>query len=175
MARLPLLDCALKGKKRAQAEGGAPSKPCLPITPALLRILEVAWIPPVSSPDPNGLMLWAASCTGFFGFLHATEFTTPSKAAYDRGAHLSLSDVVLDSHTKSEVVRITIKASKTDPFRKGVQVYLGRTGSDIFPVSALVSYLAVRGAALVCFCGRHSVVSSGPGQACTICYLCGRY
>ena len=147
VARLPLFDCALKGIKRAQVEGGAPSKPRLPITPPLLRILKVAWIPPVSSPDPDGLMLWAASCTGFFGFLRAAEFTTPSKAAYDPGAHLSLSDVALASHTKSEVVRITIKASKTDPFRKGVQVYLGKTGADICPVSALVSYLAVRGAA----------------------------
>ena len=40
-------------------------------------------------------------------------------------------------------VRLRIKQSKTDPFRKGV----GRTGSDLCPVAALMSYLQGRGSA----------------------------
>ena len=33
----------------------------------------------------------------------------------------------------------------TDPFRKGVMVYLGRTGGELCPVAAVSAYLAVRG------------------------------
>ena len=42
-------------------------------------------------------------------------------------------------------VRLTLKQSKTDPFRKGVDLYVGRTGSDLCPVAALLSYLHCRG------------------------------
>ena len=34
---------------------------------------------------------------------------------------------------------------KTDPFHKGVSVFLGRTGSVLCPVLALAAYLASRG------------------------------
>ena len=40
-----------------------------------------------------------------------------------------------------------IKQSKTDPFRKGVMVYLGRTGGELCPVVVVSAYLAVRGKA----------------------------
>ena len=43
------------------------------------------------------------------------------------------------------VVRVHIKASKTDPFQQGVYVYLGATGNDLCPVAAVSAYLAVRG------------------------------
>ena len=90
-------------------------------------------------------MLWAACCTGFFGFLRAAEFTVQSLDSYDPGAHLSLADVAIDSHAHPSMVHLAIKASKTDPFRKGVHVFLGRTDKDICPVAALTSYLLVRG------------------------------
>ena len=38
-----------------------------------------------------------------------------------------------------------IKSSKTDPFRKGVNLFLGRTGSDLCPVAAMLDYLCMRG------------------------------
>ena len=41
---------------------------------------------------------------------------------------------------------MTIKQSKTDPFRKGVDIFVGRTGTDLCPVGALLDYLQVRGA-----------------------------
>jgi len=41
------------------------------------------------------------------------------------------------------VVRITIKQSKTDPFRKGIDLYLGRTFTDLCPVTSLMNYLLV--------------------------------
>ena len=40
---------------------------------------------------------------------------------------------------------VRIKASKTDPFRKGVNLYLGKTGALVCPVDAILSYLCLRG------------------------------
>ena len=46
------------------------------------------------------------------------------------------------------MIQVTIKQSKTDPFRQGVHLCLGKTGKAICPVSAIFPYLAIRGAAL---------------------------
>ena len=64
---------------------------------------------------------------------------------YDPDGHLSEGDVSLDSQSEPSVIRIHIKASKTDPFRKGVYVYLGKTGNELCPVMAMAAYMAVRG------------------------------
>ena len=143
----PLLDYTVKGIKRVQAERGVKPKPRPPITPSTLRTLKAAWVPgtqvsssmPGKDPLPSsggddrgdGIMLWAGAMYCFFGFLQAAEFTTPSLVSFDKGAHLAVGDVALDSHEKPSVVRLNIKASKTDPFRKGVQIFLGKTGTDI--------------------------------------------
>ena len=42
-------------------------------------------------------------------------------------------------------MRITIEASKTDPFRKGIHIFFGVTGNTLCPVTALLSYMASRG------------------------------
>ena len=38
-----------------------------------------------------------------------------------------------------------IKAFKTDTFRKGVNIFLGRTSNPLCPVAALLAYVAIRG------------------------------
>ena len=45
------------------------------------------------------------------------------------------------------MVQITLKCSKTDPFRKGVDIVLGTTGNELCPVNALFDYLRMRGGA----------------------------
>ena len=90
-------------------------------------------------------MLWAAACTGFFGFLRAGEFTVPSASAYDKDIHLNLDDLATNCHYSPSLFRLRIKQSKTDPFRQGVDVYLGPTGTTICPVQAMRAYLQVRG------------------------------
>lgn len=72
----------------------------------------------------------------------------PAQSEYDPRAHLSIGDIAVDSKSNPITVQVTIKQSKTDPFRQGVQLYLGKTGSDICPVYAILPYLAVRGARL---------------------------
>ena len=79
-------------------------------------------------------MLWAACCLCFFGFLRSGEVTVPSLKEYDSEGHLSVGDVALDSQRDPSVVRVHIKQSKTDPFRRGVFIYLGKTENDLCPV-----------------------------------------
>ena len=43
------------------------------------------------------------------------------------------------------MLQVTIKQSKTDPFRKGAQLYIGATDRRIYPVKAMLAYLAMRG------------------------------
>ena len=89
-------------------------------------------------------MLWAACCVAYFGFLRSSEFTVQRQGRYDSSIHLSLSNIALDNRSSLSVVLIRLKQSKTDPFRQGVYIYLGKTGQSICPVSAMVQYLAMR-------------------------------
>ena len=144
MASWSLLECTLKGMKLRQAKGVATcSKSRLTITPNMLRHLRRSTEKDRHNAD--NIMLWAACCTCFFGFLRSGEITVPSMKSYDPGCHLSAGDVTLDSLTSPKVVQIHIKASKTDPFRKELMVYLGRTDNILWPVGAVTAYLAVRG------------------------------
>ncbi len=86
-------------------------------------------------------MLWAAMTTCFFGFLRSGEITLPSEASFDPATHLCFSDVSIDCIHNPQVVKLRLKASKTDPFRIGVDVVLGRTANHLCPVSALLAYL----------------------------------
>ena len=70
----------------------------------------------------------------FFGFLRVSEFTVPSQEQYDQSCHLSLRDMSVDNRDNPHLLRIHIKQSKTDPFRRGVEIYLGATDDSVCPV-----------------------------------------
>ena len=93
----------------------------------------------------QNVMLWAACCTAFFGFLRVGEMTVQNQNNYNRTIHLSLQDVALDSRVTPTIIWLTIKQSKTDPFRKGVRLCLGWTDTIICPVKAMLMYLAICG------------------------------
>ena len=65
--------------------------------------------------------------------------------SYDEGAHLSFSDVAVDSVHDPKVLRVHLKASKTDPFRVGVNLFIGRTRNSLCPVTAVLCYMVARG------------------------------
>jgi hypothetical protein len=50
----------------------------------------------------------------------------------------------VDSRTNPTAFRLLLRQSKTDPTGEGVEIYLGRSGSIVCPVEALLAYLAVR-------------------------------
>ena len=63
---------------------------------------------------------------------------------FDPSSALTVQDVSVDQHANPSMVRLHLKHSKTDPFRHGVDVFLGRTNMVLCPVAALLAYIAVR-------------------------------
>lgn len=140
----PVLEYALRGVKLRQAKSREtrPQKR-LPVTMDIMDKLRDFWSKEDKSYD--SIMLWAASCMCFYGFLRSGEITVASMAEFDPEGHLGEGDVALDKLEDPAVVRVHIKASKTDPFRQGVFVFIGKTDNCRCPVAAIAAYLAVRG------------------------------
>ena len=139
------LEYTLRGIKRCEAAKCQGKRERLPMSPLLLRKMKAVWD---SSPGGHDtVMLWAACCLAFFGFLRIGEMSVPSDDKFDPSCHLIVSDIAIDNPKLPTVVRVTIKQSKTDPFRRGVDLFLGKTDSDLCPVQAILSYLRLRGRA----------------------------
>ena len=73
--------------------------------------------------------------TSHLDFLRIGEMTVPGKSAYDSGVHLSIIDVILDHPSSPTAMFVTIEAQKTDPFRNGVTLALGRTHRPLYAQS----------------------------------------
>jgi len=56
-----------------------------------------------------------------------------------------MKDVSVDNRTCPRLLQVATKQSKTDPFRRGVNIYLGTTDNTICPIKAMLAYLALRG------------------------------
>ena len=67
--------------------------------------------------DYHSIMMWAACCPDFFGFLCSSEFTVPSQEAFDKDIHLPPTDLVIDNKANPQLLTVKIKQSKTEPFR----------------------------------------------------------
>ena len=137
------LQYILRGIKRCEAEKGTKGKERLPITPGILMKLKHSWSQTAADPDVQ--MLWAACTLAFSAFLRTGEMTVPSDKGYDSAIHLSVGDIAVDNPSAPTVMRVLIKQSKTDPFRKGVHLFVGRTSSEVCPVAAMLKYLVARG------------------------------
>ena len=111
---MPRLEQVLKGIKRQYAKKSPPQRPRLPMTPEVLAKIKAIW-----SKDPSKfdhVMLWAACCLCYFAFLRSGKITVPLESAYDSSTHLNMSDVSVNSVVNPSVVKVQIKASKTDLF-----------------------------------------------------------
>ena len=138
---MPQLEYVIRGIKRCT---GQQARTRLPITPGLLRALKSYWHSNLADHDYS--MLWAAACMCFFGFMRAGELVVPSDSSFNPSCHLAFGDVLVDSRDSPNYLAVRIKASKTDPFRRGVQLYLGRTSNELCPVAAILTYMVNRGA-----------------------------
>jgi len=141
-ALTPRLEQVLRGIKKEQAVTRQ-VRIRLPITTEIMH--QIYGVLSRSPNEYQSIMLWAACCTAFFGFLRVGEMTVPNQESFDDSAHLSLRDISVDSRSNPTTIWLTIKQSKTDPFRAGVKLCLTRTESIVCPVKALLPYLAVRG------------------------------
>ena len=141
--QMPRLEYVLRGIKQKEAENGANNRECLPIMPHILGRLWEVWATTGHLQDTK--LIWAASTLCFFAFLRAGEISTPSTTSYDPATNLCMADIAVDEPLSPSVLHVTIKQSKTDPFRKGVQLSIGRTGTRLCPVAALLDFVAARG------------------------------
>ena len=71
--------------------------------------------------------------------------TVLTDSAFDPATHIMFEDINVDDTTNPTLLKLRLKASKTDPFRKGIDVVVGRTNNKLCPVAAVLAYLAVRG------------------------------
>ena len=113
-----------------------------------ITIQIMAGIKSVLQKNPHryhNIMMWAAYCLAFFGFLRSSEFTVPSQEAFDIDTHLLPTDLAIDNKTNPQLLTVKIKQSKTDPFGQGVTLFLGRMESPICPITVILPFLAVRG------------------------------
>ena len=138
----PRLQQVLKGIQKTQS-ASQPPRVRLPITLSILQHIKHLLLQ--KPPSYDNTLIWAACCLAFFGFLRVSEFTVPAQSQYDHTTHLSISDISIDNKDCPQLLRIRIKQSKTDPFRQGVDIYLGRTGEVLCPVRGILPYLAQRG------------------------------
>lgn len=139
----PLVDClrlqrVLRGIRRSHGDSRAARHPVTDHTLlAVFRFLDVN--------THDHCMLWAACNLAYFGFLRSSEFTVPNLATFSPEVHLSLADVAIDSYDAPTCLRIRLKASKTDPFRKGCFIHIGLGSYPLCAIQSLMAYLTVRG------------------------------
>lgn len=87
------------------------------------------------------LLMKAACCAAFFGFLRCGEFTTDQNT-FNPETNLCLEDLRLS--VKGDEAHLLLKTSKTDPFREGVIIPLHAMNHAICPVQAFKSFLPCR-------------------------------
>ena len=134
----------LMGIRRLQSRSRAnAARIRLPITFSILSGIKKVWED--EGVDHDRLLMWAAATVCFFGFFRSGEITVPSAAAFDPTIHLSWGDVAVDDLANPSVIRFFLKRSKCDQFGSGVEVFVGKTGKPVCPVTAVLAYLSSRG------------------------------
>ena len=108
----PLADClqlqrVLRGIKRCQGTNQVKRRP---ITGELMHIIHRS----LDLSNYYHIMLWAACCMGFFGFLRAGEFTVNSP--FDPNHHLTSQDLQVDSMVNPTSIKVHLKSSKQTHF-----------------------------------------------------------
>lgn len=133
---MPLLYKTLRGIKCSQTVS---KRARYPITITVLHLIY-SKLQPFHSQAVDSSMLWAAFTLAFFGFLRSSEFTCNGK--FDPHTHLSRADISLEPNIFSpNFLEITIKKSKTDPFRETAKLTIARSNSNVCAVTALQDYL----------------------------------
>ena len=139
----PILDRVLAGVKRATASA---TKPKLPITTTMLRSM----LPHLRLQHRRDALVWAMMWTATAGLLRISEFALTSKDGTDRMLrmqHLTFFDdmdhaysaLQLRSSRLPRYAILHLDASKTDPFRLGVDIII----SAPLALSALSTYISL--------------------------------
>ena len=73
--------------------------------------------------------------------MRAGEFTIKSAQEFDASSSLSPHDISVDQHSDPSMIRVHLRQ---DPFRHGVDIYMGRTNTELCPKAAILAYVAIR-------------------------------
>ena len=138
----PRLQQVLRGVQKIQA-ATMPPRVRLPITLTIMEDIKRLLQQKPQSYD--NIMIWAACCLSFFGFLRVSEFTVPAQEQCDHTTHLSFANISINNKHSPQLIKVHIKQSKTDLFRQGVDIYLEKTERAICPIKGIIPYLALRG------------------------------
>ena len=114
-----------------------------PITIQILSSIFNYFQPSLSC-NVDHIMLWAAFTLAFFSFLRSSEFTC-NGTPFNPTVHLCTRDITFIPNIESpDHMLVTIKQSKTDPFRKGCTLTIARSTTSICSVMAMRDYLLQR-------------------------------
>jgi hypothetical protein len=128
----------MRGIKRSQGLRFHKKKR-LPITPVMLMEMKSRLFNS-SRRFGDKKMVWAAMMCAFFGFLRISEYTSGRAKTYDQCTTLCVADITFNKDRDS--CNMQLKASKTDPFREGVQIRLEENKSQLCPIQALQHFLS---------------------------------
>ena len=140
ISAMPKLEGVVKGIKATQARALQSKRTQLLITPNIVTSIREVW--EAQGPSYDHTMLWAAVTLCFFGFLRSGEVTVPSDSTFDPATHMTVDAISVDDISNPTLLKLRLKASKTDPFHKGIDVVVGKTNNKLCPVTALLAYLA---------------------------------
>lgn len=112
----------------------------LPITDGIMLVIFKSL-----SSTYDHIIFWAACTLTYFGFLRLGEFMVPSLECFSADLHLVLDDIAVDSQSSPFCMRVRIKVSKPDPFRKGCYIHIGTGNYPLCAVRATMAYLQLRG------------------------------
>ena len=77
--------------------------------------------------------------------MRSGELTVQTGSIFDCTVHMTPRDITVDDLHRPTMLKIHVKSSKTDPTRKGVDLFVGRTWNSLCPVVAMLWYLSMRG------------------------------
>lgn len=90
-------------------------------------------------------MFWVVCNLVYFGFFRFVEFIVSSFVNFLFVIYLGVDDIVVDLDMFFLCLRIRIKVSKIDSFRKGCYVYIGKGEFFLCVIRFLLVYLSLRG------------------------------
>ena len=106
------------------------------VIPAVARSFNI-WVCHALGSVLSGLLWLPPDRRGEF-MVHST---------FDPEVHITVKDIQVDSSTCPSSIRVYLMGSKTDPFRQGRHIYLGRGWHSIRAISSVLTYLRLQGSA----------------------------
>ena len=129
------------GAKRYPKEPNllSPTRMQLPVT---IQIMEnILQLLSQRTKSYMNVMTWAAFNLAFLRLLQVSEFTVPSDEQFDQACYMCLGDNAVKNQENLQMLQVKIRQSKTDPFHKGANIFLGTIRRGLCPIRGILPYL----------------------------------